>query len=80
MHQSIPPFSSQSIVSSMGPPTTQAAEQRRLREATAQTTVKHKKLLTNVQALHTSLQGAGWCHADDHVIIQGMKSRKDWRD
>ena len=46
----------------------------------AQATVKHKQLLIDVQALHTSVLGADWCHAEDHVVIQGMKYRKDWRE
>ena len=46
----------------------------------AQATVKHEQLLIDVQALHTSVLGADWCHAEDHVVIQGMKYCKDWRE
>jgi hypothetical protein len=67
-------------MSSLGPPSNHLAEQRRLREAQAQASVKHDQLLIDVQALHTSVQGADWCHAEDHIIVQGMKYRKDWRD
>ena len=49
-------------MASVGPPTNTINEQRRLREAHAKDGVMHDQLLIDVQALHTSVQGADWPH------------------
>jgi hypothetical protein len=55
-------------MSSLGPPSNHAAEQRQLREALALASVKHDQLLIDIQALHSSVKGADWCHAEDHIV------------
>ena len=42
--------------------------------------MKHEQLKIEMQALHTSVTSLTWTKAEDHVIVQGMKSRKDWRE
>ena len=64
----------------MPPTNIQTSEIRRHREAKAQTPVKHEQLKIDLQSLHTSVNGKTWSKAAHHIIVQGMKSRKDWRE
>ena len=74
----LPTRASSLVPVSLPPPS--PAKAKHLREAKAQPEVKHEQLKIEMQALHTSVTSLTWTKAEDHVIVQGMKSRKDWRE